>query len=108
MPRPKLCCHVFLRSIDNDDSVTVRLVTANSKVAPTVAMSIPRLRLSAAALGLKLAKSVGVSFNLATSDIVFWSDSMTVFWWIRGHSRNFKPFVANRSSEIQALANPSQ
>ena len=98
----------FLRSIDNDDSVTVRLVAAKSKVAPIAATSIPRLELMAAVLGLKLAKSVGMSFNVTTSDIVFWSDSMTVLWWIRGHSRNFKPFVANRISEIQAVTNPSQ
>ena len=97
----------FLRSIDNDDSVTVRLVAAKSKVAPISATSIPRLELMAAVLGLKLAKSVGMSFNVATSDIVFWSDSMTVLWWIRGHSGNFKPFVANRISEIQTVTNPS-
>ena len=49
-----------------------------------------------------------MSFNVATSDIVLWLDSMTVLWWIRGHIRNFKPFVANRISEIQAVTNPSQ
>ena len=39
---------------------------------------------------------------------MFWSDSQNVLWWIRGHSRNFKPFVANRVGEIQTSTNPEQ
>ena len=49
MPSPRLLLpRVFLRSIDNDDSVTVCLVAAKSKVAPISATSIPRLELMAA------------------------------------------------------------
>ena len=33
---------------------------------------------------------------------------MDVLYWIRGQSRKFKPFVANRVGEIQALTNPEQ
>ena len=33
---------------------------------------------------------------------------MNVLWWIRGRSRIFKPFVANRVGEIQSLTNPIQ
>ena len=33
---------------------------------------------------------------------------MNVLWWIRGRSRIFKPFVANRVGEIQSLTNPKQ
>ena len=33
---------------------------------------------------------------------------MNVLWWIRGRSRNFKPFVANRIGEIQTKSNPEQ
>ena len=29
-------------------------------------------------------------------------------YWIRGQSRKFKPFVANRVGEIQASTNPEQ
>ena len=49
----------------------------------------------------------GGSQALAESP-VFWSDSMNVLWWIRGRSRIFKPFVANRVGEIQSLTNPKQ
>ena len=33
---------------------------------------------------------------------------MNVLWWIKGRSRKFKPFVANRIGEIQTLTNPKQ
>ena len=33
---------------------------------------------------------------------------MNTLWWIRGHSRSFKPFVANRVGEIQTMTNPYQ
>ena len=79
----------FLQSIDNYEPVTVRLVAAKLIVAPIAATSIPRLELMAVVLGLKLVKSVGVNFDIATSDIVFRWDSTSVLWRIRGHSRNF-------------------
>ena len=31
-----------------------------------------------------------------------------MLWWIRGHSRQFKPFVANRVGEIQADVGPER
>ena len=33
---------------------------------------------------------------------------MDVLYWIRGCSRKFKPFVANRVGEIQSLTDPEQ
>ena len=38
----------------------------------------------------------------------FWCDSVNVLWWVRGRSRNFKPFVANRVGEIQTSTDPKQ
>ena len=90
----------YLRSVNNCQSVTVCIVAAKFKVAPIAATNIPKLELMAAVLCLKLTKSVGLIFDISSFDIVFWSDSITVLWWIRGHSRNFKPFVANRIAEI--------
>lgn len=34
--------------------------------------------------------------------------SVNVLWWIRGRSRNFKAFVANRVGEFQGATNPGQ
>lgn len=40
--------------------------------------------------------------------LTFYSDSMDVLWWVRGHGRSFRPFVANRVGEIQLVTEPAQ
>ena len=41
-------------------------------------------------------------------NVNYWTDSMNVLWWVRNHSRKFKPFVVNRISEIQRLSAPGK
>ncbi|XP_055614883.1 uncharacterized protein LOC129761194 [Toxorhynchites rutilus septentrionalis] len=81
---------------------TVRcvLVSAKTKVAPLKPISIPRLELMAAVLGVKLAKSVGEYHTLAITRRVFWSDSSTALSWIRSDQRKYRQFVAFRVTEI--------
>jgi len=86
----------------------VRLVAAKTKVAPIQSVSIPRLELMGACPGNKLTQSMVELFSIPIQDVVFWSDSTNVLWWIQGHSRVCKPFVPNRIGEIQSSTNPSQ
>ena len=76
-------------------SVTCRLVASEWRVAPLQAVSIPRLKLMAAVVGLRLAEAVGNILNLPKHEWLFWSHSMNVLYWIHGCSSKFKPFVAN-------------
>ena len=99
---------LYLKVIYESGSVSSQLVTAKTRVAPLAATSIPRLELVAAILGLRLTESVSRVYSGALGQAVFWSDSMNVLWWIKGRSRRFKPFVANRVGEIQSLTNPKQ
>jgi hypothetical protein len=62
----------------------------------------------AAVVGLQVAEAVGKALDIDKTDWVFWSDSMDVLYWIRGQSRQFKPFVANRVGTIQQSTNPHQ
>ncbi|XP_068690276.1 uncharacterized protein [Montipora foliosa] len=62
----------------------------------------------AAVVGLKLCETVGRVLRIENHHWSFWSDSMDVLYCVRGRSRKFKPFVANRIGEIQALTNPDQ
>jgi len=86
----------------------VQLVASKTQVAPLQSMSIPRLELMGAVLGNKLTQSVTGVLTVSKEFINFWTDSVNVLWWIRGHSRVFKPFVTNRVGEIQASSNPDQ
>ena len=100
---------VYLKVSYESGSVSSQLVAAKTRVAPLAATSIPRLELMAAILGLRLTESVSRVYSGGLSQAVFWSDSMmNVLWWIRGRSRIFKPFVANRVGEIQSLTSPKQ
>ena len=49
---------------------------------------------------------------LFLNNIIFWSDSTDVLGWVRGYSKVFKPFVANRIGliigEIQLHSNQDQ
>ena len=71
-------------------------------------MTVPRLELAGALLGLRLAQHLTLLLGLPMQSVIFYSDSMDVFWWIRGHGRSFRPFVVNRIGEIQMATEPSQ
>ena len=59
-----------------------------------------------AMLGLKLVRTIVKALEMDMEKVTFWTDSSNVLWWIRGHSRQFKPFVANRIGEIQTHTAP--
>ena len=98
---------VYLVVQYQNGDVSSKLVVAKTKVAPLATVSIPRLELMAAILSLHLANTVAEVYKIDQMDINYWTDSMNVLWWVRNHSRKFKPFVANRVSEIQRLSTPA-
>ena len=62
----------------------------------------------AATLSLHLANTVTEVYKIDPMKVNYWTDSMNVLWWVRNHSRKFKPFVVNRISEIQSLSSPEK
>ena len=71
-------------------------------------MTVPRLELAGAVLGLRLTQHLTVVLGLPMQSVTFYPDSMDVLWWIRGHGRSFRPFLANRIGQIQMVTEPSQ
>ena len=99
---------VYLQCVYNDATTTSRLITSKCKVAPLKPMTVPRLELMGAVLGLRLTQRLAHVLGLPMQTVTFYSDSMDVLWWIRGHGRSFRPFIANRIGEIQMVTEPSQ
>lgn len=90
----------YLRIIVPDEAPTVSFVMGRTRCAPNKYLSVPRLELQAAVLGVRLYKTVMESHSLNISKATFWSDSRTVLHWIKDERRRYKSFVANRISEI--------
>lgn len=63
-------------------------------------MSIPRLELCSALLLARLIYQVKHAITINIDGIFAWSDSMVVLHWLRGEASRWKPFVANRVTEI--------
>lgn len=71
----------------------------------TVQLVTPDISVSMELLGITLWRRDHV-FTIASCQKehwMFWSDSMDVIYWVHGQNKSFKPFVANRVGEIQAL-----
>ena len=99
---------VYARYEYLDGSFSSRLVAAKTRLAPLKAISIPRLELMSAVISLRLSHQVCKALEIELRKVTFWIDSMTVGHWIRGQSRNYKPFVAHRVGEIHQNSNPEQ
>ncbi|XP_033105175.1 uncharacterized protein LOC117107579 [Anneissia japonica] len=76
---------VYLRSSDGEQK-TVRLIASKTRVAPLKSVSISRLELMAAMLGLQITISIVTVLNYDIKEVTFWSDSIDVLWWARGRS----------------------
>lgn len=98
---------VYIREVFKDKIIT-RFIASKAKVSPLQVVSIPRLELMAACIGLKLVKRIIQCLEFEIDRVTLWTDSMDVLYWIRQYGKLFKPFVANRVGNIQKHSKISQ
>ena len=90
------------------EGIRVTLAMAKSKIAPIKIISVPRLELMAAWIGVKISITVATALKIEKRRIKYWTDSEDVLHWLNKHSGTLKPFVANRVSQIQQLSTLDQ
>ena len=84
------------------------LLCNKTKVAALKPLTIPRLELEAAVILAKLIKAVREARSLATIQYQCLTDAGIVLTRLSQHASRWKPFIANRISEIHSLLPESQ
>ena len=85
-----------------------RLVIAKARLAPLrPGITIPRLELMAALIGVRLMRFVKETLSIHTSSAQYWTDSMDVLYWLQS-KKPLKVFVKNRVSSILEDSKPEQ
>lgn len=93
---------VVLARVEYEGKVKVQLLSARSRIAPKNA-TIPRLELTAASIGARLAKATMESLTRQINEVTYWTDSSTVLAWI-DRDIQWGSYVINRVKEIRAFS----
>lgn len=94
---------IYLRSVDKNEKVTVRLLCAKGKVSPVKPLTTPRLEICGALVLARLVDKVLNSLNIKIERCILWTDSTIVLGWLKTAPNMLKTFVSSRVSEIQDL-----
>ncbi|XP_028178737.1 uncharacterized protein LOC114366158 isoform X2 [Ostrinia furnacalis] len=98
---------IYMRTVNANGNVSVKLLCSKSKVAPVKPTTMPRLELLGALLAARLCKSVTDALRCKPTRIIHWCDSSIVLAWLKHDPRQLKSFVANRVNEISEITNVS-
>lgn len=95
------CIYIRIRHPNN--TISIQLIAAKSKVAPIKKLSLPRLELLAAELLANLMTTIQSAMQIKIAKIYAWTDSSIVLAWLQQHPSKWHTFVANRVSNIQSI-----
>ena len=98
----------YIRVLQSDGFVNCAYVFEKGRLAPLKTRTIPRLDLMAAVLAVEIYLMLDVEMRVSVGRDVFWSDSKVVLCCIKGRTRRYPKFTANRVPAIQQATDPSQ
>ena len=97
-----------LRLTNDSGQIHCSLATAISCVAPLKPATIPKLKLTAALVSVKISDVLRRELQYDQITEGFWTDSKVVIGYISNNARRFQTFVANRVWQIRDRTAPNQ
>nr|XP_022331795.1 uncharacterized protein LOC111129629 [Crassostrea virginica] len=98
----------FLRAKDHNGHHHHGFILGKGKVAPKSAVTIPRLELCAAVLGVEISRIIKEQLDIAAKDFRFHTDSRVILGYIYNKTRRFYTYVSNRIEQIHRFSSPTQ
>ena len=99
---------IYLRTLYDNGDVSCVMVMSKSRLAPLKTLTIPRLELQAAVLGIRVKNTIMNEIDTDIDRITFWSDTMLTLQYINNETKRFRVFVSNRVAEIRKYSDVSQ
>ena len=90
----------YLKLLFTDGTSTLSFLLVKSRRALVKTVSLPRLELNAAVIGVRIAQVIKKEMSLPLSIFKYWTDSTLTLQYITDKSHRFKVYVANRVAEI--------
>ena len=98
----------YLRMINYNGDAHCCLTFGKSRVAPVKYVSIPKLKLTAASLLVKVSDMLRRELDIPVASEEFWTDSQVALGYISNEARQFKSFVTNRVQFVREItSNPA-
>lgn len=94
---------LYIRCLADNEETSMNLIFSKSRVAPIVAVSIPRLELESALLLAEATSFVLKTIHLKFESVLLFSDSKVTLSWLRTDYLKLQIYVANRVKKIQEL-----
>ena len=99
---------VYQRNVYENGAICLSLLEGKSRVTPRKKITIPKLELCAAKIGVKIGRFVQSQTSLPITKSYYWTDSLAVLFILANRKKRFNIFVANRRSMILEQTTLSQ